>query len=317
MTRKLTLALLAVCTLAAGGCVQATRDFTSTRPWGDYERIVVQTANGRVRLTCGQVDEFRIAGRTRARGTTFGAAKANLDAIEIVAQPDEQQPRTLQVAVHVPENLRHEWSGTDLEIGVPAACAAQIETSNAPIYVVNAKDCDLETSNGLIDVERISGQVEARTSNGRIKALCVAGDLTACSSNGAIQVENVQGTCRLTTSNALIKVLAAAGNVDATTSNGPIRFEGNDRLETGPTAIAGATVALRTSNGPISLLLPKLLAGELSLTTSNGPIHASLLHIAADIHRQAQGELRATLNNGGPARVTAETSNGPIRVDFR
>ncbi len=331
MTRKLTLALLAVCTLAASGCtVQATRDFSFTRPWGAYERVVVNTANGRVRLTCGHVDELSIAGRTRARGTTFARAKENLDALEVIAQPDEQDAGTLRVAVRVPANLSQMWSGTDFEIRTPAPCAAEITTSNGAIYVADTKACvRLETSNGAIDVERSDGGVEARTSNGRIKALCVAGDLAARTSNGAIQVENVRGSCRLNTSNGTIKVLAAGGPVDATTSNGSIRFEATDRLEAGPTGSAGPTggtgstdrsrptAELRTSNGAISLLLPRQLQGELRLNTSNAPIHARLLNITANIHYQAKDELHATLNGGGPARVAAETSNGPIHVDFR
>jgi hypothetical protein len=313
MIRKLTLACVVVFALLTGGCIQASQTFKFTRPWGDYDRVVVRTANGHVNLTSGHTDQLRVAGHSYVQDATYGAAAADLRALEVVAQPDEQHPRTLQIAVHVPDALRHKSWGVDLEIGLPTACAAEITTSNGSIYVADAADCVLKTSNASVEVERIAGGVDATTSNGRVKALCVAGDLTARTSNDPIQVENVQGACRLATSNAPIKVLAAGGNVEASTSNDSIRFEaiGAEHPKT------GATVSLCTSNGPITLLLSRQFAGELSLATSNGPIQASLLNIAAEIHRQTPDELRATLNGGGPASVTAETSNGAIRVDFR
>jgi hypothetical protein len=322
MARKMMLALLVLSALATTGCtVRATRDFAFTRPRGDYGRIVVQTANGRVRLSCGYVEEVRIAARTRAQGATFAAAQANLDAIEVRAEPDEKDAGTLRVGVYVPAELAHAWSGTDLDVRVPTHCAAEITTSNGPIYVADTKECALlETSNGPIDIERVAGVADAHTSNGRIKALCVAGDLTARTSNGTIQVNRVQGNCRLRTSNAGIKVLDAGADVDATTSNGPIRFEAaaaDDQLKTGTTTEGGPTVELHTSNGSITLLLSKQLQGDLRLSTSNAAIHVDLPNVAANLRRMTNDELQATLNGGGPAAVVAETSNGPIRVDFR
>jgi DUF4097 and DUF4098 domain-containing protein YvlB len=303
--------MLAVCALAGGGCtVQATRDFALTQPWGEYERIVVHTSNGGVRLMCGQAQELCIEGRKHIHGTSFADAEAKLDALEVVARPDESEPRTLRVEVRIPEALSHLSPGANLTIRTPAPCAAEITASNGPIQVAGAKDqVTLETSNGCIVAEQVQGSVTAHSSNASIKLLDIQGDVTARTSNGSIRASAVTGDCRLHTSNAVIKVLGSAGNVQADTSNGSIHLEADPS--------EGAQIMLRTSNASISAILAKQLKGQLRLSTSNGAVRAGLLNVPVEIKYQDDHHLQATLNGGGPATITAETSNGTIEVNFR
>jgi len=311
MARKLTFAVMALCALAGTGCTTyATRRFTLANLEGSYERIVVHSTNGRVSLTCGEVQELRIDGEKRVNGASFSAAEANLDALEVVAKPDERDPATLRIEVRIPETLNHLSPGADLVIKAPAPCAAEISTSNGPIHVANAKEqAVLETSNARIEVEQVRGSVVARSSNGGIQAAGINGDLTARTSNGSIRASAVQGACRLHTTNGSIRLYGAGGNVQADTSNGSIHLKAD--------VPADAQITLRTSNGAIEASLPRQLKGELRLSTSNAAVHAGLLNVPVEIKYQDEGDLRAVLNGGGPGGVTAETSNGSIRVDFR
>jgi hypothetical protein len=311
MARKLTFAVMALCALAGTGCtVYATRCFTLTDLGGPYDRIVVHSANGKVHLTCGEVQELRIDGEKRVNGASFAGAEANLDALEVVAKPDEQDPTTLRIEVRIPETLADLSPGADLMIKAPTPCAVDISTSNGPIYLASAKDqALLETSNARIEVEQVRGSVVAHSSNGSIQAAGINGDLTARTSNGSIRASAIQGACRLHTTNGSIRVYGASGNVQADTSNGSIHLKAD--------APEDAQITLRTSNGAIEASLPRQLKGELRLSTSNAAVHAGLLNVPVEIKYQDEGDLRAVLNGGGPGGVTAETSNGSIWVDFR
>ncbi len=311
MKRGLVMVVLTLCGLASTGCVvQATRDFTLTKPWEPYERVVVNSTNGRVELRCGKGDQVRIDGRKRIDGTSFADAERDLDAMEVVIGPDENDPKTLRIELHIPDTLADHSPGADLLVRVPTACAAELATSNGSICATDLTgNAVLETSNGRIEVEQVQGPVSARTSNGSIRAREIGGDLTARTSNGSIEARAIQGSCRLRTSNASIRVLDAAGHVQADTSNGSIRLEA--------TPPEDAQIALHTSNASIEVVLPKQLKGELRLRTSNAGIHARLLNVPVEIRQADDDHLCAILNGGGAAAVVGETSNGSIRLDLR
>lgn len=286
--------LVALAALMGTGCtaVQGTRDFTTSAPWNSYERIVVRTTNGSVRLTCGGSSQLRLEARKHINAANVADAERYLDQIEVVAQPDEHDQATFRVEVRIPEAIRHLSPGVSLSIEVPVPCAA-----------------DIATSNGSIRVAKVKEPAVLVTENGRIEARDVAGELAARTSNGSIQAERVEGACRLRSSNGSIRVLAARGNVQAETTNGSIHLEADPP--------EGAQISLNTSNASIAAVLPKQLRGAVKLDTSNGYARANWLNVPVEIQRQDRHHLHAVLNGGGPAEFAATTSSGSITVDLR
>ncbi len=322
--------LVALAALMGTGCtaVQGTRDFTTSAPWNSYERIVVRTTNGSVRLTCGGSSQLRLEARKHINAANVADAERYLDQIEVVAQPDEHDQATFRVEVRIPEAIRHLSPGVSLSIEVPVPCAADIATSNGSIRVAKVKEPAVlvtengrieardvagelaaRTSNGPIQAERVQGSLQAETSNARIVARDIAGELAARTSNGSIQAERVEGACRLRSSNGSIRVLAARGNVQAETTNGSIHLEADPP--------EGAQISLNTSNASIAAVLPKQLRGAVKLDTSNGYARANWLNVPVEIQRQDRHHLHAVLNGGGPAEFAATTSSGSITVDLR
>jgi len=142
----------------------------------------------------------------------------------------------------------------------------------------------LRTSNGAIRIAGVTGDVGADTSNGRIEAIRIAGDLAADTSNGELRIEDV------------------SGNVSATTSNGAIAYSGRPG--------DGTQIALRTSNGSITVRIPNEAAVALSAETSHGRIETDL-DLVGDT---AGDEWDAQLNPPAATTVRARTSNGSIRL---
>ncbi|MFH1748979.1 MAG: DUF4097 family beta strand repeat-containing protein [Planctomycetota bacterium] len=298
MTRVTALALLA--TIGLSGCisctnsnrVQASRDFTLTAEWNDYEQVVVLSRNGRIELNAGSGTDIQIDGKLRVRGDTQAAAEAHLDELVVLAAVDPGDPRTFRIEFKVPERLKNYSPGAELIVNLPHACAAHANTSN-----------------GSIRVKGLKGKVVLDTSNGAVHAEHIDGDLTVDTSNGRIVVLNVTGSCVLDTSNGAVEVTDVSGDLRVDTSNGSIQVDSDPPPD--------SDVILHTSNGSITATVPAAMTGEVKLDTSNGRVNVDFGDIPAKIHRRGKTHVTATLNDGGDGRIVADTSNGSITLKFK
>ena len=125
--------------------------------------------------------------------------------------------------------------------------------------------------------------------------------------NGAIDVSDVRGSHRLSTTNGHIELLRCSGSVEAETTNGHIRAE---LAEVTP----GKTLRLETTNGGITIALPRAVAARIDASTTNGSIKTDLPVTTTEFKRTS---LRGTLNGGGTAELRLRTTNGSINIESR
>ena len=170
--------------------------------------------------------------------------------------------RTVSYRGDRPSGETHEVSGDTLElhgcgrrctveytIDVPAGVDVRGSTSNGAITLRDVGEVDVQSSNGRIELDEVTGGVVAQTSNGRIIGRDLDGDgVRATTSNGAIDLE-----------------LGEPQDVEARTSNGPIDL-------TVPSD--SYRVTTETSNGRTDVGVPNDSDGRftLDLHTSNGSI---------------------------------------------
>lgn len=139
----------------------------------------------------------------------------------------------------------------DYTIEVPIGLDVNGATSNGAITLTGVNEVEVETSNGRIELEDVTGGIEATTSNGRIEGRGLAGDgVRASTSNGAIELR-----------------LETPQEVEAHTSNGAIDLAV-------PTDGVSYRVETDTSNGSVDVDIDDIADGEflLDLSTSNGSI---------------------------------------------
>jgi len=311
MKRVQVLALVSISVTALTGCmVQASRDFSLTAPWQNYERLVIRNGNGRVTLAAADVAEVRIDAQTRVRASSYQQAQGYLNQMEVLARPDDKDAGTLVVELRVPASLATLSPGSTLNIAVPRPCAADVNTSNGSISVADMHGrVAAQTSNGAIEVHDVDGNVTAITRNGRIDVRTVRGHVEARTSNGEIMLRAIVGACRVETANGSVDVLSNEGDVHAATSNGSVRVVAAPADE-------GSVVAT-TSNGQIRLALPRTMKARLSLRAGNGHLNLDTGDVVTDIKRRDREFARGTLNGGGAGEILAETTNGSVTVDFR
>ncbi|MBF0672948.1 MAG: DUF4097 family beta strand repeat protein [Salinibacterium sp.] len=164
--------------------------------------------------------------------------------------PDEDSHRVRE-GVLVLEDCGPQCS-VSYTVEVPSRIPVSGATSNGAIDVSNLGDIDVKTSNGRITLDDIVGEVHAKTSNGRIEGRALTdGTVEAESSNGSIELET-DGTADVTahTSNGSITLTAPRGDyrIDIETSNG------GTSNELGSDPDADIRFDLRTSNGSITVL---------------------------------------------------------------
>lgn len=156
----------------------------------------------------------------------------------------------------------HDVDGDTLELGNCGRFCSVDYTIEAPMGL----DVGGTAANGAIELTGV-GEVDVRTSNGRIELEDVAGSVDAETSNGRIIGRDLNGDgVRVRTSNGGIELeLGEAQDVEARTSNGAIELSVPDGTY---------RVTTETSNGSEDIGVDNDPDGEfeLDLRTSNGSI---------------------------------------------
>jgi Putative adhesin len=125
--------------------------------------------------------------------------------------------------------------------------------------------------------------------------------------NGGVSLHGMRGASRFTTQNGGVTLDDMAGDVSGRTQNGGV----NVRLA--GERWSGAGLDVETTNGGVSLALPKGYSAALDVSTVNGGFRTDVpMTVQGRIDRRVQ----ATLGSGGPL-VRVRTTNGGVKIAER
>jgi len=144
--------------------------------------------------------------------------------------------------------------------------------------------------------------------------------------NGPVSVTGVSGSIKARATNGPLSIKDCSGTVDAQTANGPISFSGTDgevhlQAGNGPISVKvsgdfwnGSLLEARTSNGPLTLVLPAGFRSGVRVEASEGsPV--SCRHQACDSALRNSDGLKKTLQmNGSSDAIRVSTARGPVSV---
>jgi DUF4097 and DUF4098 domain-containing protein YvlB len=119
--------------------------------------------------------------------------------------------------------------------------------------------------------------------------------------NGGVRLENLEGQIAASTTDGGVTGTGLSGTVKATTTNGGVEIE---------MATVTGDLELETTNGGIRLQLPGSIKANLDARCVNGGISVSGFDVQGE---QSRRRVSGTINGGGP-RISAETTNGGIRI---
>lgn len=124
--------------------------------------------------------------------------------------------------------------------------------------------------------------------------------------NGPVRLDGVDGALDASTTSGPLTGRDLSGTLKASTVNGPVRID---------IAAVRGVIDVRTVNGPVTLELPRSVDADLEATTVNGGV---VVDDALSITTTDRGRTHVAgrLNGGGP-KITAQTTNGPVRIGSR
>jgi DUF4097 and DUF4098 domain-containing protein YvlB len=260
----------------AGGCnalefvplASAEKRLSEDFQTSDAPQIVIDTFNGTIDVSRGDEGKVQVDVTKRASGVNDQAAEAALDLVKVSMI---QKDNTLTITAEMVENRPGNF-GASIVIAVPAGA-----------------ELKMNTSNGSIVSEQVTGKIAAKTSNGKVEIVAGSGELELNTSNGAIDVD---------ANNAM---------VEARTSNGQIKFRGT---------LADGKHKFKTSNGRIELALPENAEFAIDGHTSNSRIRSDFDVEGAGNRRGRSNDLEGIVgkNPDPQCSIEATSSNGSIAL---
>jgi len=188
-----------------------------------------------------------------------------------------------------------------------------ISWSDSPVNVTVETPANLtlhaETEDGNLNATGLNGAISLRSSDGHQTIAEVSGTLRVDSSDGSVDLRGIAGTLDAHTSDGTLNISGKLDGLNVSSSDGRVNLE----LASG--SILKNDSNLRSSDGTVTVKLPKDLAANLDISTSDGKIDCNLPLALDGFHSKGESDhsVRGRLNAGGPT-LTIRTSDGAVHL---
>jgi hypothetical protein len=249
-----------------------TESFDKTFALSSGGKLAVGNTNGAITMEVWDRDEVRVEAVKRVKAATEDRARHLMSELQIEVVP---APGSLRVSTRTPQDQGFfSWL-------FGGGGEAQVEYH---LHMPRRVALSVETVNGSVILSGAEGNTRLR------------------STNGGLRVTGAHGLLDLETTNGGIYVHQSAGGVRAGTTNGSIDVEltqVSDRVE------------LESTNGGLTVRVPRDLHATVDAGTTNGSVHSDLP--VATTAASSKRHLRGSINGGGP-ELRLSTTNGSIHV---
>jgi hypothetical protein len=230
----------------------------------------VSTGSGSIDVRQGAVNEVEIRGTIRTSNNWFRSDRDSENAIRQIESnpPIEQSGQSIRIGRVLDRELEQHVS-ISYEIVAPAQTNIRAHSGS-----------------GNVQVDGMSGRVEAGTGSGGVTLRNIKGDVQANTGSGSIRATGLRGALRMQT------------------GSGPIDVEGEQT----------ARWDLQTGSGGIDIRLPKSASFDLSAHTGSGGV-------TVDFPMTVTGRIDANRHSvegkvgGGTYPLNARTGSGHIRIE--
>jgi DUF4097 and DUF4098 domain-containing protein YvlB len=184
------------------------------------------------------------------------------------------------------------------------------------IETPHASEVHAKTQSGGININGVSGPVEAQTSSGKTEMTNLAGDVKVTGHSGAISIRGVDGRVTAHCTSGGIQLTGIASGVDAETTSGRLELadiHGDVHTTTHSGSIlidnVKGSVVAHNSSGSIDALQ---LGGSIHAETGSGAIRISQI-VAAPIRALAHsGAIKVELAKTGSYALDAQSNSGKV-----
>lgn len=277
MMKTALLALMGLASAAMSAQAVTLKDrFQKTYPLQAGGTVTLDNVNGGVTVEAWDRPEVQVVADKEVKANDSEAAKKAMQQVQIQVGKSAGK---LDIVTKLPkrDNGLFEWmAGKNVNINVKY----QVKVPRNAVL-------DLETVNGGVRLAGTHGKAEVETTN------------------GALAIEGVHGNLDLETTNGSISVVRSAGAVKAETTNGSIEVELSEVPD-------GSDLSFGTTNGSVTVRLPRDIRVSLDAATSNGRVTSDFDVEGADSksRRRLSGDI-----NGGGGKLHVRSTNGSVTIE--
>ena len=292
----LSVLLLLLCSpnISFGATVE--KEFKDILPFVESGSIYLENINGNIEAKSWTRADVEVKALIKVKAGDAKEAEATLRKVEILINKSLNK---ISIEVDYPKKAR--GSGLwNLLFGR----GKPVVSISFWLTVPKKSDLDMNTTNGKVEISDIEGKVLSRSTNGSVYVRNVVGSTESKTTNGNISAVDLRGDSVAKTTNGKINMRRIDGTITAQSTNGEIYAEvvgmskGND-------------MEFVTTNGSVTVLLPKDINADLEAKTKNGKIYTEYpITLAGEISKK---HIMGKINNGGPP-VYIETTNGGIEI---
>lgn len=170
--------------------------------------------------------------------------------------------------------------------------------------------------------------LDARTEDGGLRVSGLHGDLNLRTSDGGQELDNLSGKLHLRTSDGQIRLRDSSGTLEARTSDGGMDVagsyaslqlhssDGGIKADLSKSTNLSAESRVESSDGGITLLVPKSFAADFDIQTHDGGLDSNLplMMDGYNSKKESGHSIHGKMNGGGPL-LTIRTSDGGVRVN--
>ena len=187
---------------------------------------------------------------------------------------------------------------------------------------------NLHPSSVRVDVETPANlTLDARSADGTLTATDLHGDLTIHTSDGNQELSGLSGNLKLHSSDGHLRVRNASGTLETRGSDGTQDIQGaftslllhssdgSITIEIAEGSHLSADSRIESSDGSVTLRVPKTFPAELAVGTSDGSIQSTLPLVVDGYNSKGNSghSIRGKFNGGG-SLLTIHTSDGSVHL---
>lgn len=270
------LGLLLFATAAQAADTTLKETFQKTYPLKAGGQVALDNVNGGIKIEAWDKNEVQVVAEKRVKAGDADAAKQYMSQIRIDVA---ETAGGLKIVTRLPKRNDgiFDWMfGKNVNANV-----------EYKLRVPRSVALEVENVNGAINLTGTRGRASLATVNGAIDILRAEGKLALRAVNGALSVTD------------------SAGTVDAETTNGGIDVALNDVPD-------GADLSFETTNGAVTVRLPRDVRVSLDAATSNGRVHSDF-EVDGGNGQPSRRRLAGDINGGG-GKLTVRSTNGSVEI---
>lgn len=175
------------------------------------------------------------------------------------------------------------------------------------IETPSAIDVEGRTADGSLHVAGLRGELQFHTGDGSVEVNDCGGAVRLVASDGSIRMHNLSGTLESRSSDGSVQIDGQLTGLQVHTSDGSL-----DLTLSEGSHLATAS-RIESSDGRVSLRLPRTLAADLEVHTSDGRVRCDLPLTMEGYNSKSGHDLRGRLNGGG-IPLSIHTSDGNVNI---